>query len=278
MRQVGDCLPAGIDELLRSCGIDVSEARTLLAWAGSLSRVALIAHPEYVLPADQQRAFSDAAARRRAGEPIAYLIGEREFYGLVLRVTPDVLIPRPETEALVDFALQRLPVGGTLLDLGTGSGAIALAVKSQRPDARVTAAERSEGALEVARENASRHGLDIEFLQGDWYQPVVGRRFDLVLSNPPYVAAGDPHLARGDLRFEPATALIGGSDGLDALRHIVALAASHLLRDGWLCVEHGKGQDASVRELFEFHGFGTVASGEDLAGIARITFGKYNLD
>ena len=269
---------ASVDELLRGSGIDAPEARTLLAWAGGLSRVALIAHPEAVLDAARARAFLDVAARRRAGEPIAYLTGEREFYGLALRVTPETLIPRPETEALVDFAVQRLPVEGTLADLGTGSGAIALAVKSHRPDVRVTAIERSEGALAVARANATRHGLEVEFLLGDWFGPLGSRRFDLVLSNPPYVASGDPHLALGDLRFEPALALVGGADGLDALRRIARSAASHLRPEGWLCVEHGKGQDGPVRDLFLRHGLGSVGSHADLAGIARITFGKYNPD
>ena len=270
--------PARVAELLRGSGIEAFEARILLAWASGLPRTTLVAHPQAPIGAAEARAFREAASRRRAGEPIAYLIGEREFFGLALRVTPQVLIPRPETELLVDFALQRLARHGALADLGTGSGAIALAVKAQRPDARVTAVERSEGALAVARENAARHRLDIEFLAGDWFEPLAGRRFDIVLANPPYVAEGDSHLGQGDLRFEPSAALLAGADGLDALKRIAALAGNHLNADGWLCTEHGQGQDAAVRALFGQHHLKSVASRPDLAGIARITYGKYNLE
>jgi release factor glutamine methyltransferase len=193
-------------------------------------------------------------------------------------VTTDVLIPRPETELLVDFALECLPAGGSVLDLGTGSGAIALAVKHHRPSASITAVERSAESLDLARANAKDLGLDVEFLRGSWFEPVKDRRFDLVLSNPPYIAQGDAHLRRGDLRFEPISALVGGPDGLDALRQIAAEVRDHLRPGGWVAVEHGQGQDAAVASLFTKARLASVSSRPDLAGIARITLGKYNLE
>jgi release factor glutamine methyltransferase len=267
-----------VAEALSGSGIDLFEARLLLASASGLSRAALAAHPDALLNEAAADRFRAAAARRRAGEPIAYLLGEREFYGVSLAVTPDVLIPRPETELLVEFALEHLPPGGRLLDLGTGSGAIALAIKQQRPDALVTAVERSPSALAVARENSARHALEVEFLQGSWFEPLSGRRFDIVVSNPPYVAAGDRHLEQGDLRFEPRTALVGGADGLDAIRVISLQAPSHFLAGGWLAIEHGLGQDSAVRNLLAGIGLESVSSRPDLAGIARISVGKYNPD
>lgn len=263
-----------VGQALADCGIDAPEARLLLARSLGLARATLIAHPEAVLTPVQETDFRHAVERRRAGEPIAYLLGERDFHALTLNVTPDVLIPRPETELLVDWARELLPHGGVLLDLGTGSGAIALAIKQQRPDASVTAVDRSPAALRVARGNAAKHGLDVDFLQGDWFKPVVSRRFDLVVSNPPYVAESDHHLDEGDLRFEPRAALVSGGDGLAAIRSICAVAPRHLQPGGWLCVEHGQGQDAAVRDCFEGAGLGSVASHRDLAGIARMVVGR----
>ncbi len=263
-------------EALAGSGIDVAEARILLEHASGFSRATMAAHPEYFLNDVAADAFSSAVARRRNGEPVAYLVGEREFHSLALNVTPEVLIPRPETELLVDFAIDFLPRGGTLADLGTGSGAIALSVKLQRPDASVSAVERSAAALEVARANASRHRLEIEFLHGSWFDPLAARRFDVVVSNPPYVAEGDRHLAQGDLRFEPRSALVGGVDGLDEIRKIVAAAPGHLNRGGWIAIEHGQGQDDEVRNLLGQAGLESVSSLPDLAGIARISVGKYN--
>ncbi len=265
-----------VAEALAGSGLEPLEARMLLAQASGLSRASIAAHPELELTAAAVAMFSDAAARRRGGEPVAYLLGEREFYSLVLAVTPAVLTPRPETELLVDFALEHLPRNGTLLDLGTGSGAIALAVKHQRPDVRVTAIDNSGPALEVARANAWRHGLDVEFLQGGWFEPLGDRRFDVVASNPPYVAEGDEHLAQGDLRFEPHSALVAGADGLADIRSIVSAVPSHLRLGGWVAIEHGAGQDAAARELLNAVGLEAVASRPDLAGIARISTGKYN--
>lgn len=265
-----------VAEALAGSGIDLSEARLLLGSASGLSRVALAAHPEALLSEASIEKFQAAAARRRAGEPIAYLLGEREFHGIALSVAAGVLIPRPETELLVDFALEHLPRDGMLLDLGTGSGAIALAVKHHRPEARVTAVEQSAQALAIASANASRHRIDVEFLHGNWFGPLAQRRFDVVVSNPPYVASGDPHLAQGDLRFEPQAALVGGADGLDDIRVIVALAPRHLFAGGWLAIEHGQGQEGEVRNLLEKAGLELVSSRPDLAGIARISVGKYN--
>lgn len=259
---------------LARAGIAAFEARLLLAKVSGLDRSTLVAHPEAMLDEIQFAAFNAAVARRREGEPIAYILGEREFYALTLRVTPDVLIPRPETELLVDFALEKLPAGGTMLDLGTGSGAIALAVKLQRADAVVTAVDASKAALAVARENAEAHKLAVEFQQGDWYEPIPSRLFDLIVSNPPYVAEGDRHLVEGDLRFEPRSALVGGKDGLADINTICAQAMAHLQPGGWLCVEHGQGQDAEVRRMFIRAGLESVTSRPDLAGIARIVSGR----
>ena len=265
-----------VAEALSGSGIDLFEARLLLGSASGLSRAAMAAHPEALLRQPVVDSYLTAVARRRSGEPIAYLLGEREFYGVSLAVGPEVLIPRPETELLVDFAIERLPRDGTLLDLGTGSGAIALAVKRQRPDVRVTAVEVSPGALNIARSNAVRLGLEVEFHQGSWFGPVATRRFDVLVSNPPYVVEGDPHLGQGDLRYEPRSALVGGADGLDAIRQIVRLSPRHLHDAGWLAIEHGLGQDAEVRKLLIDSGLESVTSRPDLAGIARISVGKYN--
>ena len=245
-------------QALAGAGIDAAEARMLLAFATGLARTRLVAYPEAILSDAHEAAFAGLAARRKDGEPIAYLLGEREFHELTLRVTPDVLIPRPETELLVDFAQE------------------ALAIRKQHPEARVVAVDRSAAALAVAQENASRLGLQVEFLEGDWFVPVNGRRFDFIVSNPPYVAHGDRHLTEGDVRFEPRMALVSGVDGLDAIRIIAAAGPAHLLRGGWVAIEHGQGQDAAVRSLLAAAGLESVSSRPDLAGIARISFGQYN--
>ena len=241
-----------VGEALASSGLPAAEARLLLAHATGWPRTNLIANPERELPQFAARDFEAVAERRRAGEPVAYLLGEREFYGLALSVGPSVLIPRPETELLVDLALERIVPGAAtrVLDLGTGSGAVALAIKRERPHASVCAVEASAAALEVARANATRHGLAIEFIEGRWFEPLAARRFELIVGNPPYVAHGDPHLAEGDLRFEPREALVSGVDGLDAIREIARAAPAHLDPGGWIFLEHGIGQDAAVRALF----------------------------
>jgi release factor glutamine methyltransferase len=248
------------------------EANILVAHALGLSAVELYTHPERaVSPEESQRALA-WVAHRAAGEPVAYLIGEREFYGLVLKVTPAVLIPRPETELLVELALARLPTEGALhvLDLGTGSGAIAIAIAHARPDAHVCALDCSAAALAVARGNAQRHHLDnLSFVQGEWLTPFAHEHFDLIVSNPPYVGADDPHLTRGDLRFEPALALPSGADGLDDLRRIIADASHYLRAGGRLILEHGTEQQPAVLELLTDHGFIEPLSHCDLAGLPR---------
>jgi len=225
-----------------------------------------MAYPERALSAEAEQRFTDFAERRRRGEPVAYILGRKEFYSLPLAVNPAVLIPRPETELLVELALQR--DFSRVLDLGTGSGAVALAIKKHRPGARVTAVEASAAALEVAKRNGVALGLDIAWRHGQWFTPVPSERFDLIVSNPPYVAAGDPHLA--DLRFEPASALISGTDGLDAIREILAAAPAHLVPGGWVLLEHGIGQDAAVREMLWRAGLEEARTWPDLAGIPRV--------
>ena len=257
-------------EALRASGIDAREARLLLARVLGSSEASVVAFPDARLSEAQTAGFAAFLRRRRSGEPIAYILGEKEFYGLALEVTPAVLIPRPETELLVELALGR--GFSSLADLGTGSGAVALAIKKHRPSARVVAVDASQAAMEVARRNAARHGLDIEFRKGSWLAPMAGERFDVIVANPPYVAAGDLHLA--DLRFEPQDALVSGPDGLDAIREIVGAAPSHLVHGGWLLLEHGIGQDGAVRRLLKEAGLEDVRTWPDLTGIPRVSKGE----
>ena len=271
---------ARVDMLLRQARerIDGGEASILLAHALSKPAAWLYAHGDDLVAREDAARFEALVQRREAGEPVAYLTGRRGFWTLDLAVTPDTLIPRPETERLVELALERLPVEGAprVLDLGTGSGAIALALAGERPRASVLATDRSAAALAVARANARGNGIaNVEFVEGDWYGPVFGWRFDLVVSNPPYIAEGDGHLGRGDLRYEPETALSSGSDGLDALRIIAAGAPAHLEPGGWLLVEHGLGQGAAVRALFGAAGLVDVRTACDLENRDRVTLGRW---
>lgn len=259
-----------VAEALAGSGIDPREARLLLSEATGFSQASVLAFQEKSIPGEAEQRFLDFAARRKGGEPLAYIVGRKEFYGLDLAVNPAVLVPRPETELLVELALERKP--SSVLDLGTGSGAVALAIRRHLPGAKVTAVEASAAALAVAKRNAIKHGLEIEFLHGQWLEPVRERRFDLVVSNPPYVAAGDPHLP--ELRFEPRSALVSGVDGLDALREICREAPACLAPGGWLLVEHGQGQDGAVRGLLERAGLESVTSWPDLAGIPRVAGGR----
>ncbi|MBI5006453.1 MAG: peptide chain release factor N(5)-glutamine methyltransferase [Nitrosomonadales bacterium] len=263
-------------ELLLSVVEARIEVQMLLQRSLQVSRAYLLAHPEQMLDAAQQAAYDAMLQRRMRGEPIAHILGEREFFGLGFKVTPDTLIPRPDTELLVELALQQIPQRGTcrVLDLGTGTGAIALSIAHARPDSAVTAVDASAAALEVARENALRLGVaNVQFVQSDWFSALEGQRFDLIASNPPYIAAGDAHLAQGDVRFEPASALVSGTDGLDDIRRIVAQAGDFLVAGGRLLLEHGYDQAAVVRELLRLSGYDEVFSAKDIAGIERASAG-----
>ena len=313
------------------------EVQSLLQHVLKTSRAWLLAHPEHCLNNSAQAHYAALLQRRLCGEPIAYMLGEREFFGLMFKVTPDVLIPRPETELLVELALERcgrvaapppgthrppscggipspsatlLPLPGKLpllnplpqageeanekgnslilagegqgrgcafrvLDLGTGSGAIALAIAHARPDSQVLACDASSAALEVARENAQLLGIaNTTFVQSDWFSALDAQRFDMIVSNPPYIAADDPHLQCGDVCFEPPSALASGDDGLHDIRHIISQAKIHLDRGGWLLLEHGYDQAAQARELLQQNGFDEIFTACDLAGIERVSGGR----
>ncbi len=244
---------------------------------GNVSRAQLIAYDNVAPALVQADVFSALLQRRLRGEPIAYILGEREFYGLNLTVTPDVLIPRPDTETLVEAALARIPQSKPcrVLDLGTGSGAIAIAIAAQCPQAHVMGIDRSIGAVQVASENARRLQIgNIEFKVSDWFSAVGDAQFDMIVSNPPYIAAGDPHLSQGDLRFEPPTALASGADGLEDIRHLASEAPQYLASGGWLMLEHGYDQAARVAQLLVGAGLAEVASVADLSGIMRVTLGR----
>lgn len=261
-------------ELQRLPLLDAVDRRILLCHALGLSRVGLITQSERALTADEAQRLAALVQRRLDGEPVAYLVGQREFFGLPFEVSTAVLIPRPETELLVELALERLPPQGSVLDMGTGSGAIAVALAHSRPDAAVTALDVSADALAVARRNANANGARVTFMHSDWYGALAHERFDLIVSNPPYIASGDRHLGEGDLRFEPAGALTDHADGVSALRTIVAGAARHLAPQGWLLMEHGYDQSAAVQQLLSTQGYAEVQSWADLAGIARVTGGR----
>ena len=241
-------------------------------------RAWLLAHDTDTLPAPAAKRFEALLARHASGEPMGHLLGEQAFFGLNLRVDARVLVPRPDTETLVQWALDlldALPQPATLLDLGTGSGAVALALKAQRLHATVHASDASEPALAVARSNAERLGLAVTFHAGDWFQAVPAMRCHLIASNPPYIAEGDRHLPA--LRHEPTHALTAGADGLSDIRQLVGGAPEHLHPGGWLLLEHGFDQAPAVRVLLQARGFETVASRNDLAGIARCSGGRWPL-
>jgi release factor glutamine methyltransferase len=269
-------IPSTVAEALalaRQRGVDRLDAQLLLARALGRPRAWLLAHDDAPIDDEPARRFDAELARRAAGEPLAYIVGQKEFHGLVLQVDAGVLVPRPDTETLVGWALELLQgelasvPAPRVLDLGTGSGAIALAVKHDCRRAELAAVDASEAALAVASGNGRRLGLQVEWLRGDWWQPLSGRRFDLVLSNPPYIAEGDPHLAA--LAHEPAMALSSGADGLAAIRHIVAQAREHLAPGRWLLLEHGHEQAGAVRDLLRDAGLVDACSRPDLAGVMR---------
>ncbi|WP_300438186.1 peptide chain release factor N(5)-glutamine methyltransferase [Zoogloea sp.] len=257
--------------------LPASEARLLLREILGCTAAQIAAYPERALAAGQAGRFVELLTRRVAGEPVAYLLGEREFYGRRFGVSPAVLIPRPETELVVDLVLARVAPGSApaILDLGTGSGALAVTLALEIPAAQVTAVDFSPAALIVARANAAALAASVRFVESDWFAALdAAAGFDFIVSNPPYIAENDPHLAQGDVRFEPATALASGPAGLDDLRRITAAAPGFLAAGGWLMMEHGYDQAAAVRALLVAAGFVEVASAQDLAGIERISFGR----
>lgn len=271
-------MPPSVEAALREARgqLEPGDAEVLLAHVLGRGRGWLYAHGDDVLAPALAARFSGLVERRRAGVPVAYLTGRRGFHDLDLDVSPATLVPRPETELLVDLALDRLPVDrpSRAADLGTGSGAVALALARARPMASVLATDASGDALDVARANAARLGLgNVAFARGHWWHAVGDTRFDLVASNPPYIAEGDPHLSEGDLRHEPRAALVSGHDGLDAIREIAGGAPRHLLPGAWLLVEHGWEQGAAVRALFLGAGLAGVATVRDLEGRDRVTAG-----
>jgi release factor glutamine methyltransferase len=250
------------------------DASVLLCHVLDCPRSFLLSHPESPLLPAQAIAFEALVDRRARGEPVAYLTGTKEFWSLDLQVTPDVLVPRPETELLVEAALERLPAGaaGRVADIGTGSGAIALALASERPGLQVIATELSPAAMAVARGNARRLGLAIEFREGDGCMPLHGECFDLIASNPPYIAPGDPHLAA--LRHEPHLALVAADAGLAMLRRLIRCAPALLGEGGWLLLEHGDTQGGAVRDMLREAGFSGIGTRTDLAGLERVSLGR----
>lgn len=267
-------------EAVARFGLPRLEVQMLLAYTIGKSRVWLIAHDDDVLSETQVEVFQDLCQRRVVGEPMAYLVGEREFMGLAFEVSPVVLIPRPETELLVQTVLDA--VAGLdaprVLDLGTGSGAIAVAIAAARPDAQIWATDVSAPALDLAQRNATRHGVNVHFALGSWFEALGDNavQFDVIVSNPPYIAAGDVHLEQGDLRFEPRGALTDESDGLSAYRELATGARHLLVPGGRLCLEHGFDQGLAVVGLLQSAGYLSVKTIQDLAGHPRVTTGSYN--
>ena len=272
-------LPADVGAALalaRASGLERLDAQLLLAAALQQSRAWLLGHDDEPLSKHLAERITAQIAQRAAGMPLAYIVGEKEFHGLLLKVTPDTLVPRPDTETLVDWSLeilQQLPGAPAVVDLGTGSGAIALAIKHRHPAAAVQAVELSAAALAVAQDNARRLGLTLRFHQGDWWQPLAGQRFDLIVSNPPYIAGSDPHLPA--LRFEPLEALTPGGDGMKALLTLIDGAPNHLCPGGWLLLEHGYDQAEAVAAALRLRGFTEPALRLDLGGQPRVSGARW---
>ena len=267
-----------IDHLLRHSGLPRLEARMLLQAVSGYDHAALLMHGNECLSENQAAQWQQLLARRLAGEPMAYILGKREFYGRLFATTPATLIPRPETEHLVEAVLARIPPGGKVWDLGTGSGAVAVTLACERPDAAVFASDISKDALAVAGRNAATLGANVRFACGSWYQAFAPEQtglLDIIVSNPPYIEVDDPHLAQGDLRFEPAGALTDFADGLSAIRVLAAGARERLQANGWLLMEHGWNQGEAVRKILLDNGFAEVATEQDLAGLDRLSMGRW---
>ncbi|AKJ42436.1 peptide chain release factor N(5)-glutamine methyltransferase [Pragia fontium] len=253
------------------------DAEILLGYVTGKTRTFLMAFSETMLTADQVNRLDELLNRRINGEPIAYLVGTREFWSLQLKVSPVTLIPRPDTEKLVELALERLPtIDCDILDLGTGTGAIALALGSERPDCSVTGIDYQAEAISLAQDNADNLNINnVHFMQGDWFEPFNDAYFDMIVSNPPYIDKQDPHLSQGDVRYEPDSALIAAQEGLADLRHIVEHAPEYLKSGGWLLLEHGWTQGEQVRQLFQQRGFELIATHQDYGGNERVTLGRW---
>ncbi|QOJ21708.1 MAG: peptide chain release factor N(5)-glutamine methyltransferase [Gammaproteobacteria bacterium] len=270
-----------ISQALTSACRDIGrvDAYMLLQYVLDATQAHLLTHPDQMLNAQQLEEFQCLVKRRIDGAPIAYLTGKRDFYDLTFKVNEAVLIPRPETELLVDLALQLIPLDRScrVLDLGTGSGAIAITLAKHRPQSQITAVDVSPAAMAVCRQNAQNLQIDnLSLVMGSWFDELSGERFDLIVSNPPYVAHGDPHLQQGDLRFEPQMALSAGDDGLSCVNHIIHNAPDHLAENGWLLLEHGYDQASACRQLLQNRDFSNICSHPDLAGIMRVSGGQLN--
>ncbi|MGY1488870.1 peptide chain release factor N(5)-glutamine methyltransferase [Methylobacillus pratensis] len=282
MAKLKNLMSCAANRLQQAGGLDMVESRieirALMQHSlGNVDYAWLIAHGDDAVTDALRARFESLLARRIKGEPVAHILGRREFYGRDFIVTPDTLIPRPDTETLVEAALDRISVNQAcgILDLGTGTGAIGITLALERPHAKVTIVDYSEAALAIARENARQLSAhNVAALHSDWFSALKDQRFDLIVSNPPYIETADPHLQQGDLRFEPVTALASGADGLDDIRIISAQAADHLTPNGWLMLEHGYQQGAAVRNILQHHGFTNIDTATDLAGHERVTLGQ----
>ncbi|CEN56653.1 peptide chain release factor N(5)-glutamine methyltransferase [Candidatus Methylopumilus turicensis] len=278
--QIGDALRQAAQSIQNTLELEPTEAsfeaNLLCQQVLNVNRAWLIGHETDALEANQQAGFEALVQRRLNGEPIAYILGSREFYGLPLKTTPATLIPRPDTETLVEAALAKIPqnVSLNILDLGTGTGAVALAIASQLPQTKVIAVDASLEALKVAIENAQSLNLsNVHLIESNWFSALVSEKFDVIVSNPPYIAQDDEHLKLGDLRFEPLSALASGVDGLDDIRKIIQDAPEYLNPNGWLMLEHGYDQADAVAALLKARGFSQIDHARDIAGTQRVTFG-----